>query len=603
MPTLLPSVLKKFFFIGMLFLTTACSFQDKKLLATITKLSASDPFKETIAESQFFTISGKSDQVVEGKNGTRIVIPKGAFKNSNGEVVSEDIRIELAEALTLDEMVLSNLTTTSGGKLLETDGMIFLNATHATGEQLVINKENPLYIEIPTKKKKAGMQAYKGTRDDKGNMNWTDPKELDNFLIPVDMHLLDFYPEGFEREVENGMPFRKHKMASSELKDSLYYSLSISQAGDLIKGLNPTDYNEAYSNPDKKIIDGKYTKESFVAKPAQLLETGSPEDICNECGIDPAIIKAIKSKRFEKSFIATREFETRLQTIFKTCQNSIIANYITNLDKNLWELDEISYKELGSSHPQAKEFKRFAEQKLTNVKGGSKYAAILKSYYEKQLVKIKEDLQRLKIKQAELLEKKNDEVEKVAGEYREVLWKREKYRMETYGFTWTNNGWINIDIGIAPKEWESKPLEFIIQKGEDYDRIHNYVVYTSIKSIQRLNESGNILLMPKNKLAYAISIAYKGEQPFLAVEPFQTGTTEKVVLALEKSSTKEIKKAIGKFKGYEQENQIDKDLEYQEYFYKEEVRQQQLRKEEEFIQRLREKAFPCSLTEEEPALN
>lgn len=92
------------------------------------------------------------DNVVEGEKGSIIICPKGCFVDRNGKIVEKNIDIEIAEALSLEDMLLSNLTTTSDGQLLETDGMIYFNAT-SDGEQLYINKENPIHIEIPTHQK------------------------------------------------------------------------------------------------------------------------------------------------------------------------------------------------------------------------------------------------------------------------------------------------------------------------------------------------------------------------------------------------------------------------------------------------------------------
>ena len=80
------------------------------------KTSLNAPFKETIVPSQFFEIKGDKDNVLEGEQGTVMVFPKGCFLNTKGEIVEENISIELAEAFSLTDILLSNLTTTSNGK-------------------------------------------------------------------------------------------------------------------------------------------------------------------------------------------------------------------------------------------------------------------------------------------------------------------------------------------------------------------------------------------------------------------------------------------------------------------------------------------------------
>jgi hypothetical protein len=50
------------------------------------KLGAHDPFKSTMVPSEFFSVNADIDNVVEGANGTTIVLPKGCFKDKDGTV-------------------------------------------------------------------------------------------------------------------------------------------------------------------------------------------------------------------------------------------------------------------------------------------------------------------------------------------------------------------------------------------------------------------------------------------------------------------------------------------------------------------------------------
>ncbi len=162
---------------------------------------------DSTQNSQFKVINANTDNVIEGKNGTIIVCPKNCFVNANGTVINDNVKIELKEAFTLSDMLLENLSTTSNGNLLETDGMIYFNPT-ANGEQLFINKNIPIHIEIPTKKKLSGMMAYEGIKDASGKINWINPKKLDTYLQTVDFSLLDFLPKGFATEVEKIYPIK-----------------------------------------------------------------------------------------------------------------------------------------------------------------------------------------------------------------------------------------------------------------------------------------------------------------------------------------------------------------------------------------------------------
>ncbi len=674
-----------------------------------------DPFKNSMPQSQFFEIDSKADHVIEGKNGTLLVLPKGAFKNKKGEIIEENVQIELKEALGLDEMLLANLTTTSNGKLLETDGMIYFSAT-ANGEQLQVNKQNPVYIEIPTKLKKPGMMVYKGNRDKDGNMNWFGPRFLNNYLVPVDIKLLDFLPDGFMAEVEKGMPYKKHKTATKPLADSLYYSLAVSDGTRLtnslstlttaapfesekdllktkkqpkqkftrnldtalpvtvwqnsVKFLTNDEYeitftakiprgweipsikpqNKFVSNLDvdfnkntavKLIGDVKeqnlvwsgtdngyvYRNTAIFTQKVKLLKnetvlTGNinsqlltfdmafpPSDFSfsinlpgEKCGIDPAIIKTISSNKYQNTFVSTREFEQRLQTIFKTCDNAVLETYIKNLDKNLYELDEMAAQKV-KDPAMKRQFLTYSEFRLGNVEGAEKTAQLLKKHYEKRLAQVKKELENAKEKLVKQLDKKNKEAKKVLDEYNHALKKREKYRMDAYGFKYDTTGWINID---KPAEVLKEPITttVTVTNGKDFDRVHTYIVARDIKSIYSLygpdkvkftayNISGNEMLMPTKPNAICIAIAYKGDTPYLAKKELVNGYRTQHEVTLQLSDEAELKTAISEYDTYSKENRISRDLEYMQKFYVEQLRQKALIKESISISKLNAIAYPC----------
>lgn len=239
-----------------------------------------------------------------------------------------------------------------------------------------------------------------------------------------------------------------------------------------------------------------------------------------------------------------------MQLIFKTCDNSILEIYTKNLDKNLFELDNMAAQKAPNEYREA--FQNFEKQGLTNVRKADKYALLLKKNYTDKLNKIKSELEKTKADYAELLDKKNDEAKKVVEEYKEVLWKREKFRMEAYKFNWTNTGWIKIDTGIVPKTWGPQPLSVFIENGNEFDRVYTYVIYSTIKSLYRLNEAtktefyvGNKdekkMLMPKNKLAVVIAIGYKGETLSMANFQIETGSSPIIKVKLEETTLAKFK--------------------------------------------------------------
>ncbi|MDB5256181.1 MAG: cytochrome c, mono- and diheme variant family [Chitinophagaceae bacterium] len=581
---------------------------DNASLNKTVKNHPSDPFTKTMTASQLFTIDAKQDNVVEGENGTTITCPKGCFKNAKGEIVEDNVQIELSEALSIEEMILSNLTTTADGKLLETDGMIYFNVT-ANGEQLTINKDNPIHLEIPTFKKKPGMMAYEGVRDSLGNMNWIAPQALDNFLKIVPIDSLDFLPEGFQNAVDAGMPYKGYAKSTKKLTASLYYSLSTYDGNDKKYYKEKSiPINEPYYNTQAQVRNKKYTSDSYDVEKSDSVSENEHEDNLpkKNCGIDPAIIKVIHSAKYQKTLIATKEFEARLKVIFKTCSNELLEIYTRNLDKNLYELDSMAaaFCEEHKLYVYGHDFLNFAKLKQTKVKEADKYSALLNAHYEKNLAKVKQELERDKAKLLKVLENKNKEAEKIVEDYKKLLWKREKHRMETYGLDWTKTGWVNIDTGPVEKDFGPAKLEVKVENGETMDRVYTYVIYESIKSLYRLNTSNNKdfyagnsetkeMLMPKEKVVFIISIGYKNEIPYIGMHSFTSSTENFASIILSPTTPEELKVTLSKFQRYSKENTIARDLVYMEKFYKEELRQKVLKAEQEFIKSLYDVAFPC----------
>ncbi|MBP6731559.1 MAG: cytochrome c [Chitinophagales bacterium] len=634
--------------LGCLMLVASCN-QFKKQNYNPQKLGANDPFKTTMVGSEFFEVEAGGGKVIEGKKGTIVSFPKGCFVDDKGNEIKEKVKIELAEALTMDEMMLSGLTTTSNGKLLETDGMIYLNPTTAAGANVFINPKKPVQIQIPTAKKRAGMSVYIGKRDDNGKMDWTDPKPIETYLEHVDLNQLDFLPPGFADEVKKGMPFKEYKTATKELTDSLYFSLSavynkggkseIEQNQSPGKGgFSPTppaapNYNEPYYNPDKKVENGKYTDESYNVHGHGHEHGHTVSDRIKPdaySGIDPAVIKALLSDKFNTTFIATREFETRLRIIFKTCNNEALLLYVNNTDKDLWEVDEMAAKQLGEETRWGKKFMAFARLKQTNVRNAGENAAQINSYFAERLNAIKAELTVLDTKAQQQLQEHRRIADSVATAYKELLFKRETYRMERYNFEWTNTGWVNVDTGTAEKNYFEKKLEVTIPRGKEFDRVETYIVFEGMKSIYHLEtldkevhfvgqHPQRSMLMPSAQKSKIAAVGYKDDKVYMGVVDFVTGSSEKARVALAPSSSEAVKRVLqeiekGTFKGdlttvaptetdpafsvnkptgYSEENSVAVDLAYQDFFYREQLYQEAQWREAAFIVKLYQRAFPC----------
>ena len=104
-----------------------------------------------MVKSEFIDWMATTTTVIEATQAIRITIPKGAFIDANGHVIDDSVMIELAEA-SMDDIVLSNLTTSADGQPLETAGMVYFNATKKQ-KLLLITPINRWHIEMPPAKK------------------------------------------------------------------------------------------------------------------------------------------------------------------------------------------------------------------------------------------------------------------------------------------------------------------------------------------------------------------------------------------------------------------------------------------------------------------
>lgn len=127
---------------------------------------------ESVLESNkinTFLIEPKKENIITGKKGVKVLIKPETFTYADGTPINEEVKIELIEALGMNSFVSSGLLTASKKDLLESGGMIKLNATTVSGKQVSINANNPLRVVIPTDNRKDGMELFVSNQGD----DWT----------------------------------------------------------------------------------------------------------------------------------------------------------------------------------------------------------------------------------------------------------------------------------------------------------------------------------------------------------------------------------------------------------------------------------------------
>lgn len=138
----------------------SCTDKENKIVSKL--------LNENNLQSQFFTININRDTVLQTAKGCIIQIPKGSLQSD-----SENVKLEIKEALSNTDIVLAGLSTMSGKQALSSGGMIYFNA--AKGYKVEIKKQ--LAVLMPTKTYNRDMKVFKGDSVD-GKINWTNPLPL-----------------------------------------------------------------------------------------------------------------------------------------------------------------------------------------------------------------------------------------------------------------------------------------------------------------------------------------------------------------------------------------------------------------------------------------
>ncbi len=141
---------------------------------TIAETRSSEIKKEiaevSIPKKQFQTvmISPEKDTTIVFKEGTKLMIKANSFLDKNDNEVTGNIDLKITEYYQLSDILLANLSTQSDGKLLETGGMLNLQAFKGD-EPLKLNPNTPIELLFPGQKK--DMKLFSGEWND-GIMNW-----------------------------------------------------------------------------------------------------------------------------------------------------------------------------------------------------------------------------------------------------------------------------------------------------------------------------------------------------------------------------------------------------------------------------------------------
>ncbi|MFM7022580.1 MAG: hypothetical protein ACKOXB_06340 [Flavobacteriales bacterium] len=482
---------------------------------------------------QKFIINPAKGASIEGRYGTMIIVPTDAFTDEQGAIIKTAVTLELAEALNLDDMVLYRLGTLSNGKMLESGGMLHIRATQ-NDKEVNINPARPLYIEIPAVKTKPNMMVFEGDVHG-GNVDWKNPTATKKYLINLPFGMLDFLPDGFSETVKGYMPYKNYRKPTKPLLDSLYYSLT-------------NTVTVVKNREGAQVKKRTFWQYIFRNRQEQPLLGSLQFDTANvpQSGINPLTVKTIRNKEFNKTFIATKEFEERIK-ILHTCANGeeLLQVYINNLDKDLCYSDSIIAGKVQGNEQRIFQF--FANERLGNVKGSEMYQKQLAEFYAQKKQKYTDEKNKLNKKLgldskytiSEIQEKINAGDSTTLATLKNNL-PAPNVTRSSYGFSWAKPGWVNIDAYLHLLDYGSQSVPIAL-----LNPVGNTDVFQWLNTINNLTpltiqEGEAVALFPlasapeaeqmKNTFCFAVS--RKGNSYQWFEKKYNPYTTESIVADL-----------------------------------------------------------------------
>lgn len=122
--------------------------------------------------SQFFIVDPNEDTLIVGNEGTKLFFSAGSLKSK------KKVKIELKEFYSLDDYMKGGIPTVSNGKMIQTGGAIYLNATQndSGNQQVNIDPDKGVEIDFKLGKDDPEMQIF--IKDQKSKkMNWILPSK------------------------------------------------------------------------------------------------------------------------------------------------------------------------------------------------------------------------------------------------------------------------------------------------------------------------------------------------------------------------------------------------------------------------------------------
>lgn len=306
-------------------------------------------------QAQVFFILTDKDTVLTCAEGTIIKIKANSFvSEKSNKVITGTVKFSVTEFYKISDILLSNLSTTSNGQLLETAGMVNISAT-VNNEVLNLKKGQSIDINFPTKQKENDMQLFSGSWENENHINWIPQitTQQEAFILVEEMPNFSGGDNDIRKFLSSNI---KYPQQARELgiQGIVYVSFVINEKGEVtdprvVSGVAP-DLDEAALNAIRKMPNWTPGKQRGQNVSVQINLPVIFNLVDNSYGDTSLVWEGSFKERFEKSFSDTT-FEKAssgniIYYLFNSTQLGWIncdriinvspkTNYIVKLDKDI----------------------------------------------------------------------------------------------------------------------------------------------------------------------------------------------------------------------------------------------------------------------------
>ena len=120
---------------------------------------------------QNFEINATEGGTIYAEEGTIVRISENSFETLSGKDVKDEIMVSIKEYYRTSDMLLAKLSTMSNGRMLETGGMVYIEARYKN-QELKLKRGKDIEILLATRGKAGDMLPFMGAFAENGEMNW-----------------------------------------------------------------------------------------------------------------------------------------------------------------------------------------------------------------------------------------------------------------------------------------------------------------------------------------------------------------------------------------------------------------------------------------------